>query len=89
LGRAFDATNSAEWQSLGSFQASYNSNGKDGGPSKSDEVELFEAKKGVREDLFSFMSDVVTLVIAFDFSVNTAVNTAVGTSTNDKDLTFA
>lgn len=50
--------------------------------SKSDEQELAEAKKTIKEELFGFMSDVVQSVIAFEFSASS------GVSTTDKELTF-
>ena len=51
--------------------------------SKNDEQELIEAKKTIKEELFSFFSDVVQSVIAFEFSASS------GLSTTDKELTFA
>ena len=51
--------------------------------SKSDEHELQEVKKSVKEDLFKLMSDIVQLVISFDFQVTS------GLSTTDKELSFA
>ncbi len=42
-----------------------------------------EVKKGAKENLFSYMSDIVQLVISFDFQVT------VGVSSNEKELKFS
>ena len=50
--------------------------------SKNDEQELTEAKASIKEDFFTFLSDVVQSVVAFEFSASS------GVSTTDKELNF-
>lgn len=80
LCRTFDTTVSNEILSASSFGgfASANQDSK-----KTEEKELQEMKNSVKEELFQFMSEIVQLVIAFDFSITSSV------SSSDKELTFA
>lgn len=64
LCRTFDASISNEMLSAGSFGgfSSFNTDSK-----KIDDKDLQEMKNSVKDDLFQFMSEIVQLVIAFDF----------------------
>ena len=79
MGRIFDVKDTNEFMGMRSFSA-YNSNTNS--VSKTDEQDLLEAKNSIKEEFFTFLSDVVQSVIAFEFSASS------GVSTTDKQLNF-
>lgn len=80
LCRVFDTTTANDWTSARSF--GYSSSNKDTN-AKNDEQELQDAKINIKEEFYTFLSDVVQSVVAFEFSASS------GVSTTDKELNFA